>query len=120
MSIRIFGFGAALSLAFAGAAFAHPHVVRTTPTANGEVNGAPKEIHIVFSEAVTAKLSGAQLVSAAGAVLKTGEAKTVAGNKAELVVPVTAALTPGVYKVNWHAVAADTHRVTGAFSFTVK
>jgi len=28
-------------------------------------------------------------------------------------------LAAGVYEVKWHAVTADTHRMQGAFSFTV-
>jgi methionine-rich copper-binding protein CopC len=29
-------------------------------------------------------------------------------------------LAPGTYDINWHAVGADTHRMTGKVSFTVR
>ena len=29
------------------------------------------------------------------------------------------ALKPGAYKVTWHSVGQDTHRLTGSFGFTV-
>jgi hypothetical protein len=31
-----------------------------------------------------------------------------------------ARLAPGSYRVDWHAVAADTHRIKGSFAFTVR
>jgi methionine-rich copper-binding protein CopC len=39
--------------------------------------------------------------------------------KKQLVVPVNQPLPPGDYKVEWHAVSDDTHRVTGSCSFSV-
>jgi methionine-rich copper-binding protein CopC len=36
-----------------------------------------------------------------------------------LVVPVNEALPAGDYKVEWHAVSDDTHRVKGSYSFSV-
>ena len=29
-------------------------------------------------------------------------------------------LAPGTYRVTWHAVSADTHRMEGAYTFTVR
>ncbi|MDU1671067.1 MAG: copper resistance protein CopC [Bradyrhizobium sp.] len=37
-----------------------------------------------------------------------------------LVVPVKQELSPGEYKVEWHAVSDDTHRVKGSYSFSVR
>jgi methionine-rich copper-binding protein CopC len=45
---------------------------------------------------------------------------TVSKDKMGLVATPTEPLSAGVYKVNWHAVTADTHRVTGAYTFTVR
>jgi methionine-rich copper-binding protein CopC len=35
------------------------------------------------------------------------------------VVPIQEQLPPGDYKVEWHAVSDDTHRVKGSYSFSV-
>jgi methionine-rich copper-binding protein CopC len=43
-----------------------------------------------------------------------------ASDKKQLVVPLPTQLTDGIYKVTWHAVGDDTHRVQGSYSFTVK
>ena len=45
---------------------------------------------------------------------------TVSKDGKSLVATPTEPLSAGVYKVSWHAVTADTHRVQGAFTFTVR
>jgi methionine-rich copper-binding protein CopC len=37
-----------------------------------------------------------------------------------LVVLLSKPLAAGTYKMEWHAFAADTHRVEGTYSFTVR
>ena len=41
-------------------------------------------------------------------------------DKKQLVVALPKPLGDGVYKVTWHAVGDDTHRVQGSYSFTIK
>lgn len=110
---------AALSLA-AGAALAHPHVVSSTPAANGEVAGSPKTIKVKFNEAPAAAFSGIAVKDAAGKDVKLGKVAVDPADKTQLVAPVTQTLAPGSYKVTWKAAGADTHKVDGTFSFTVK
>ena len=52
-------------------------------------------------------------------MVATGKATTDPTNKKLLVVPVKEELAPGNYKVEWHAVSDDTHRVKGSYSFSV-
>lgn len=120
MSKRVLGLALIALIASGGAALAHPKMLKATPAANGVVQGSPQAIRISFNEQVAAKFSGIVLKSAAGAAVKTGDATVNPADKTELVVPVSATLAPGVYSVTWHAVAEDTHRVEGAFNFTVK
>ncbi len=54
-----------------------------------------------------------------GRVIATGKAATDPANKKMLVVPLKEQLPPGDYKVEWHAVSDDTHRVKGSYSFMV-
>jgi methionine-rich copper-binding protein CopC len=44
----------------------------------------------------------------------------VSSDGKELTVPLTAPLTAGTYAVAWHALAADGHKSTGTYDFTVK
>jgi methionine-rich copper-binding protein CopC len=64
-------------------------------------------------------MSGVEVKDQTGKIIATGKAATDPANKKLLVVPVNEQLPPGDYKVEWHAVSDDTHRVKGSFSFSV-
>jgi copper resistance protein C len=111
----------AAALAFTSTlALAHPKVVSAIPAVGGEVSGSPKDIRIKFNEAPFAKFSGVEIKDSAGKAVKTGKASADAKDKTQLVVPLAQTLSPGVYKVTWHASGSDTHKVDGTYSFTVK
>ena len=50
----------------------------------------------------------------------TGFTAAIGPDRKTLTLLLRRALTAGSYRVTWHAVAADTHRVQGTFAFTVK
>ncbi len=109
---------AALLMAAPAAALAHAHAKTTIPAADSTVV-APKAVEIGFSEAVNPTFTGAEITGADGKAVVTGRAAFDV-RKTALTLPITSALSPGAYTVKWHAVAADTHRSQGAFTFTVK
>ena len=112
-------FFAALTLVTApGAAQAHPELKASSPAAGAHV-ASPKEIRITFTEEVYPKFSGVTLTDPAGRTVKTGKATVNPKDERQLVVPLKAKLRPGVYRVSWRAVSADTHRITGAYTFMV-
>jgi methionine-rich copper-binding protein CopC len=102
-----------------GAAFAHPELRSAEPAAGAAVATSPKQIRITFTEAVIPQLSGAEVKDQAGKAISTGKATVDPANRKQLVVPVNEPLSPGDYKVEWHAVSDDTHRVKGSYSFSV-
>ena len=132
---QIFGVFTALALSLmATSAVAHPKLKSAVPAADMDANasptqndvatkdktsGAPKEIRLMFSEAVIAKMSGIVLKDEAGKLVPTGSPQTDPQDQKQLVVPVSAPLAPGHYSVTWHAVSEDTHRVKGEYNFTV-
>jgi methionine-rich copper-binding protein CopC len=116
--IRTFALALAATALFGGVAYAHPQLQSTEPAA-GASTAAPKQIRITFNEDVVSQFSGVELKDQAGKVIATGKAETDPANKKILVVPVKGELAPGDYKVEWHAVSADTHRVKGSYSFSV-
>jgi methionine-rich copper-binding protein CopC len=110
------GLLAALATAAAGQAQAHAHLTSAQPAEN--VSGpAPKQLVLHFSEKLVTKFSGFDLAKADGAKvpLKASPGKDGMTLTGAPVKP----LTPGLYNVTWHAVTADTHRMEGAYSFTV-
>ena len=80
---------------------------------------SPMQIRITFNENVIPKFSGVELKDQRGKMIATGKAAIDPANKRQLVVPVQEPLAPGDYKVEWHAVSDDTHRVKGSYSFSV-
>ena len=104
----------------ATAALAHPKLVKSDPAADAVVTAAPKELRLKFNEELVPKFSSADVTDQKGQKVDVGTAAADPGDKKQLVVPVAKPLTAGTYKVEWHAVAADTHRVKGSYTFTVK
>jgi methionine-rich copper-binding protein CopC len=68
---------------------------------------------------VIPQFSGAELKDQAGKLIATGKAAVDPANRNVLVVPIGVPLPPGNFQVDWHAVAEDTHRVKGNYSFRV-
>jgi methionine-rich copper-binding protein CopC len=110
------GLSAALLLALGGQAQAHAHLVKAEPAVDA-MGAAPKEIVLHFNEKLVAGFSGFDLTGPKGAKI----AVTIrpGADGVSLIGAPASALTPGAYKVTWHAVTADTHRTQGVFGFMV-
>jgi methionine-rich copper-binding protein CopC len=106
------------AILYGGLAYAHPQLQSAQPAAGSAITTSPKQITITFNENVIPQMSGVEVVDQAGKIMPTGKAVTDP-NKKLLVVPVNEQLPPGDYKVEWHAVSDDTHRVKGNYSFSV-
>ncbi len=114
------------AIALATAAQAHPRLVSASPAANATI-ASTNELKLTFSEALVAPFSGISVLMtdmpgmtmtapmSVGAVTSTvaADGKTLVGTLKE-------PLPTGTYTLGWHAVTADTHRVEGSYSFTVK
>ncbi len=94
--------------------------LRTTDPAEGEVlNRAPRQITLTFSEPVALRDDSFRVLDPEGHRVRTGEA-TRADARAETArVPLAGTLTEGTYTVAWRVVSADSHPISGAFTFSV-
>lgn len=107
-----------LVLSGAVAALAHAHLVRAVPAAGGTVRTAPSEVTLRFSEKLEPKFSSVVVRDGAGKQVDKGD--PVVDKADRMVIRVLLPpLEPGVYKVEWRAVSADTHKVDGDFTFKV-
>ena len=106
--------------AMSTAAFAHPKMTSSTPAENATVVASPAEIRILFNESLEPSLSGGDVLTKAGKKIETGKAVTDPTDKKQLVIPIVGQLADDTYTVDWHAVAADSHRIKGKYTFTVK
>jgi copper resistance protein C len=104
---------------FIGAANAHPELQSAEPAAGAAMTSSPTQIRITFNENVIPKFSGVEVKDQTGKMIATGKAATDPADKKQLAVPLQEQLAPGDYKVEWHAVSDDTHRVKGSYSFSV-
>jgi methionine-rich copper-binding protein CopC len=118
-----------VAMALAGAADAHAKLLSSTPADNAAV-AAPADVVLRFSEPLIGKFSGASLTMTSmmmggkmmempmdmGAMTATLDP---ADNKVLVLKPKTRWLVGG-YKLDWHVVSADSHRMTGTLTFTVK
>jgi methionine-rich copper-binding protein CopC len=102
-----------------GIVYAHPELQSADPAIGVATAASPNQIRIMFNESVIPKFSGIELKDQTGKTIATGKAVTDPSNKKLLVVPIIEQLLPGEYKVEWHAVSDDTHRVKGSYSFSV-
>jgi methionine-rich copper-binding protein CopC len=117
-TITVLAASAVLVLSGTMAAFAHAHLVRATPAVGSTVQAAPGEVALRFSEKLESKFSSVVVRDSAGKQVDKGDA---AVDKADRMVirVLLPPLEPGVYKVEWKAVSADTHKVNGDFTFKV-
>jgi copper resistance protein C len=116
-SIAALGIAAGL-FAAATQAQAHAHLVAVSPAANATAP-APKTLILHFSEKLEPNFSGLELDKADGSkVAVTSEVP--ANDRKTILGKVTGQLAPGVYTVKWRSVSADSHRMEGAYNFTVR
>ena len=119
----------AAALAFAtltaGVASAHPKLVSASPAANA-AGSAPARIQLRFSERLMPRFTGAELVMTGmpgmtdHPPMKVASSAVVDPGGHTLVVTPARALPRGTYRVDWHVVSADTHRITGTHAFEVR
>jgi len=101
-----------------GLAHAHPALETAVP-GQGATVSSPKEIRLTFTDDLVAKFSGLTVKDQNGQPIETANPTLDPSHKRLLIVPISKALPPGTYDVDWHAVSVDTHRVSGHFSFKV-
>ena len=99
-------------------AWGHP-VLEASDPGQGATVSSPKEVRLTFTENLIARFSGLTIKDQSGRAIGPASPSVDPNDKRQLIVPISTPLPPGAYDVDWHAVGADTHRVTGHFSFRV-
>ncbi|WP_330339016.1 copper resistance CopC/CopD family protein [Streptomyces sp. NBC_00557] len=107
-----------LLIGTAAPASAHA-ALRTTDPADGTVlRTAPRHITLTFTESVGLLTDSVRVYDPANHRLRTGPAEHAGGSDtARVALP--ARLAGGTYTVAWRVVSADSHPVSGAFTFSV-
>jgi copper transport protein len=105
-------------LAGATAAWAHATIVSTSPTDGAVLPHAPTQVTATFDEPVGINPSSLEVFAPNGERVDTGGAKH-GSVPAEVVIALKSGLVKGTYTVGWAVVSADSHHVSGAFTFSI-
>ncbi|MGW0857109.1 copper resistance CopC/CopD family protein [Streptomyces sp. NPDC002690] len=114
--------GLFLGLMLAGAAPASAHAALTgsDPQDGAVVDAAPQNVTLSFSESVSLGDDAIRVLDPSGARADTGDPRAVGdGKAARYAVTLHSGLPDGTYTVAWQAVSADSHPVSGAFTFSI-
>jgi copper transport protein len=111
--------GACLVLGTAPAASAHATLEQTTPQQGSEVAVAPASVSLRFSEAVGIGQRAIRVLDPAGRRVDQGEPRHPSGDASTVVVDLNPGLPAASYTVVWHVASADSHPISGTFSFGV-
>ena len=98
---------------------AHATIVRVTPADRSVVAKQPAEVTIRWSEPVDLGPDSVRLLDATGGSIDTAKAAHRGSDRATAVLKLPAGLKDGTYVVAWRVTSADSHPVSGAFSFSV-
>jgi methionine-rich copper-binding protein CopC len=114
------------ALVTADAALARVQVLSSTPAADANVSSV-RELKLAFSEPITDKLSGVDIVMTAMRGMTNHQPMKILGFKTALTsdgktmnVTLPRALPAGTYQVTWHAVSRDGHSTEGNYSFAAR
>ncbi|MEU3225127.1 copper resistance protein CopC [Streptomyces sp. NPDC006976] len=110
-----------LLLAVAGPASAHAALTGSDPQDGAVVATAPQEVTLTFSEQVALGADSIRILDPSGKRADTQAAPRDlhSGSTVKYGVALRTGLPDGTYTVAWQAVSADSHPVSGAFTFSI-
>ncbi|MFH9295579.1 copper resistance CopC/CopD family protein [Streptomyces sp. NPDC017520] len=110
-----------LLLAGAGPASAHAALTGSDPQDGAVVATAPKEVTLSFSEAIAVGDDSIRVLDPSGKRADTeAEPRDLSeGSTVRYGVALHTGLPDGTYTVAWQAISADSHPISGAFTFSI-
>ncbi|MFE7168943.1 copper resistance CopC/CopD family protein [Streptomyces sp. NPDC057616] len=109
----------ALLLGGAGAASAHASLTGSDPADGSVVRTAPKQVTLTFSESVTFPDGALRVLSPDNERVNPRGPEHADGKGNTARVALQGKLVQGTYTVAWRAISADSHPISGAFTFSV-
>ncbi|MEU1649386.1 copper resistance protein CopC [Streptomyces pristinaespiralis] len=107
-------------LAGASPAAAHAALTGSNPKDGAVVATAPKEVTLTFSEQIAMGDDSIRVLEPSGKRADTAEVRDLGtGGTVAYGVALHSGLPDGTYTVAWQAVSADSHPVSGAFTFSI-
>ncbi|MDG9727416.1 copper resistance protein CopC [Streptomyces sp. DH41] len=103
----------------AGPASAHAALRSTDPEDGSVLQRAPRHVTLTFTESVGLRDDSFRVLDPGGHRVRTGDAGRADGRSDTARVALSGELGEGTYTVAWRVVSADSHPVSGAFTFSV-
>lgn len=100
-------------------AWAHAHLVSSTPAADATVTAAPKTITLTFNEKLVPAFSKFDLTMPEMNNMPMKVKTAVSKDGKSIVGTPSAALPKGAYKIVWTAASSDGHKMNGEVTFKV-
>ena len=106
------------ALALPAAALAHAFLDRAVPAVGSKVHGQPAEVRLRFSQPLEPAFCTVRVLNAGGKQVDRKDKRLDPADASVLRVSLPP-LAPGVYRVRWRVLSADTHVTEGDYSFEV-
>jgi len=106
------------ALALPAGAQAHAFLDHAVPAVGGKVHGQPAEVRLQFSQPLEPAFSTVRVLDRNGRQIDRKDKRLDPADASVLRVSLPP-LAPGVYRVLWRVLSADTHVTAGDFSFEV-
>ncbi|WP_055588105.1 copper resistance CopC/CopD family protein, partial [Peterkaempfera griseoplana] len=103
----------------AGTAAAHAALAGSAPAADAVLDTAPREVVLTFSEGVSVPPDGLRVLGPGGLRVDDRRPGHAGGDGRTARVALGPGLPQGTYVVSWRVVSADSHPVSGGFTFSV-
>ncbi|GAA3910635.1 copper resistance protein CopC [Streptomyces lacrimifluminis] len=103
----------------AGTASAHAALRDTDPRDGSVLKSAPRQVTLTFTESVALLDDSFRLFDPDSRRVSTGEAEHVDGRSDAVRVSLPGGLGEGTFTVAWRVVSADSHPISGAFTFSI-
>lgn len=115
----IAGLGGGLVIGSAAAAQAHAVLERTSPAEGSVVSAAPRQVTLTFGEDVGVTGDDVQVYDDQLHRVDTGHAGHITGRGDTVGVALRPGLPHGTYTVTWRVISADSHPVSGGYTFSI-
>jgi copper transport protein len=115
----VLGTVTALLLGGALPASAHAALLGSTPAIGSVVRTAPAQVTLDFSESVTIASDSVKVLDPNGRRVDAGSTSHADGRGSTARARLTPEAGEGTFTVAWHVISADSHPVSGAFTFSI-
>jgi copper transport protein len=109
----------ALVLVVAPPTFAHAVLEGSDPTPDSTLHGVPATVTLTFDEPVSTPLGALRVFGPDGQRVDDGAVTHPDGEGQKVGVGLGSTTATGTYLVSWRVISADSHPVSGAFTFSV-